>query len=91
MDLFTNKVQFDAEFSERLKLKDDAVLSADYIGFDSNVATHNLSNCFYYVVTIALSVITDRLICTEYLCVFNLQCPSVKDVDCQTYTTISQS
>ncbi len=23
------------------------------------------SNCFYYVITIALSVITDRLICTD--------------------------
>ncbi len=30
----------------------------------------SVSNCFHYVATIALSVITDRLI--EYLCVFNL-------------------
>ncbi len=33
---FTNKPQFDVGFSERLKLKDDAV---DYIGSDSNVAS----------------------------------------------------
>ncbi len=33
--LFTNKTQFDAGFSERLKLKDDAVLT------NSKVAPHN--------------------------------------------------
>ncbi len=27
----------------------------------------SVSNCFYYVVTITLSLITDCLICTEYL------------------------
>ncbi len=64
----------------------------DYIGSDSNVT--RVSNCFYYVITIALSVITDRLICTKYLCVFALKSqhrPSMKDVDCRTYTTIGQS
>uniref|UniRef100_A0A672KMF4 GDT1 family protein n=1 Tax=Sinocyclocheilus grahami TaxID=75366 RepID=A0A672KMF4_SINGR len=37
---------------------------------DLTVMSHHtsVSNCFYYVVTIALSVLTDRLICTEYLC-----------------------
>ncbi len=51
----------------------------------------SVSNCFYYVVTIASSVITDHLICIEYLCFFfNLnQHPSMKDVGCQTYTTVS--
>ncbi len=33
-DLFTNKAQFNAGFSERLKLKDNAVLT---IGSDSNI------------------------------------------------------
>lgn len=47
-----NLAQFDTGFSERLKRKDDAV-GGDYIGSDSNVATQN---CFYYVVTFALSV-----------------------------------
>ncbi len=36
-DSFTNKAQFDAGFSERLKLKDDAVPSI--LEPDSNVAT----------------------------------------------------
>ncbi len=57
-------------FSERLKLKDDAVLTI----LDPTVKPHN---CFYHVVTIALSVITDCLICTEYLCVLNLNHSSV--------------
>ncbi len=48
MNLFTNKVQFEATFSEKFKLNDDAVPSANYIGFNSNVATQNLSNCFYF-------------------------------------------
>ncbi len=53
-DLFTNKAQFDAGFSERLKLKDDAVLTI----LDPTVMSQykSLSNCFYYVVSIALSV-----------------------------------
>ncbi len=55
MDLFTNKAQFDVGFSERLKLKDEAVLTI----LDQTVTS---SNCFYYMITIAFSVITDRLI-----------------------------
>ncbi len=74
-DLFTNKAQFDSGFSERLKVKDNAVLNI----LDPTVMLHHTSvrNCFHYVVPIALSVITDRLICTEYLCVFNLNHCSV--------------
>ncbi len=53
-DLFTNKAQFGAGISERLKLKDNAVPTI----LDPTVN-----------VTIALPVITDRLICTEYLCI----------------------
>ncbi len=54
VDSFTNKAQFDARFSERLKLKDDAVS----IILDTTVMLHHtsVSNCFYYVITIALSV-----------------------------------
>ncbi len=34
----------------------------------------------------------DNLIFTEHLCILNLNhCLSVKDVGCQTYTTVSQS
>ncbi len=61
---------------------------ADYIGSDSITS---VSNCFYYMIAIDLSVITDRLICTEYLCIVNLSRPSMKDVGCQTKTTVSQS
>ncbi len=46
-----------------------------YIESDSNVATHKC-NCFYYVVTLAWSVITDCLICIE-LCIFDLNHSSV--------------
>ncbi len=46
MDSFTDKAQFDTGFSERLKLKDNAVIAVLTI----------LSRCFYCVVT-ALSVI----------------------------------
>ncbi len=51
-DSFTNKAQFNAGFSERLKLKDDAVLTI----LDLTVMSQHtsVSNCFYYVVTIAL-------------------------------------
>ncbi len=75
MDLFTNKAQFDTGFSERLKLKDDAVL----VILDPTVMSQHtsMSNCFYYMVTIALSVITYLLIGTEYLCIFNLNHSSV--------------
>ncbi len=53
-DSFTDKSQFNTGFSERLKLKDDAVLTI----LDLTVMSHytSMSNCFYYVVTIALSV-----------------------------------
>ncbi len=53
-DSFTNQVRFDAGFSERLKLKDNAVP----IILDLTVMSQNtsVSNCFYYVITIALSV-----------------------------------
>ncbi|ROI15203.1 hypothetical protein DPX16_9002 [Anabarilius grahami] len=69
-DLFSNKAQFDTGFSAKLKLKNDAFLTI----LDPTVMSHHtsVSNCFYYVIIIALSVIKDRLICTEYLCVFNL-------------------
>ncbi len=64
-DLFTNKAQFNTGYSERFKLKDDAVPTI------LNPMSHltSVSKCFHYVITIALSVITDRL-CT-YLCVLN--------------------
>ncbi len=44
---------------------------ADYIGSDSNVTTQ-VWVTFQFVITIALSVITDHLICTECLCLFYL-------------------
>ncbi len=52
-DLFTNKPQFDAGFSERLKLKDNAVLTIS----DRTVMSQHtsVSNC-YYMITIALPV-----------------------------------
>ncbi|XDV22863.1 hypothetical protein PO909_027649 [Leuciscus waleckii] len=57
-DSFTNKAQFNAGFSVRLKLKDDAAPSL----LDPTVISHHtVSNCFYYVVTII--IITDRLTC----------------------------
>ncbi len=58
---FTNKAQIDTAFSERFKLKADAVPTI----LDPTVMSHHtsVSNCFYYMITIALlSVITDRLI-----------------------------
>ncbi len=69
-DSFTNKTHFDTGFSERLKIKYDAVLNIlDLMSHHTSV-----SNCFYNVVTIALSVITDNLKC---ICVFNLNHSSV--------------
>ncbi len=53
----------------------------------------SVSNCFYYVITIALSVINDCLICIE-LCVFDLKSQErlfMRKVSCQSYKTISQS
>ncbi len=58
-DSFTNKAQFNSGFSERLKLKDDAVPTVLDLTVMCNIS---VSNCFYFLVTIALSVITDCLI-----------------------------
>ncbi len=54
MDLFTKNTQFYTVFAERLKLIDDAVPTI----LDLTVISHHtcVSNCFYYVVPIALSV-----------------------------------
>ncbi len=51
---YTNKAQFDAGFSKSLKLKDDAVPTI----LDPTVMSQHtsVSNCFYYLITIALSV-----------------------------------
>ncbi len=86
MDKFTNKAQFDTGFLERVKLI--------YKGVPDILDPHHtsVSNCYYYVITIALSVITDCL-CTDYY-VFSpksQQHPSVKYIGCQTYTTVIQS
>ncbi len=64
VDSFTNKAQFNAGFSERLKLKDDAVSTI----LDPTVMSQHtsVSNCFHYVITIAFFIITGRLICTEH-------------------------
>ncbi len=69
LDLFTNK----AEFLERLKLKDDAMPDI----LDLMVHDTRVSNCFHYMINIALFGITYNLICTEYLCVFYLKLSSV--------------
>ncbi len=58
----------------------------DYIGYDSNDVT-SASNCFHYVITIALSL--KEIV--WYVLSFYAFLTSVKDVRCQTYTTISQS
>ncbi len=62
-DPFTNKALYDTGFSERLKQKDDAVPSI----LNPTVILQHTSVTLYYVVAIALSVITDYVICTEYL------------------------
>ncbi len=61
MHLFTNKAQLDAGFSERLKK--NAVPTI----LDSTVMSQHtsVSNCFYYMVTIALSLLTGCLIFIE--------------------------
>ncbi len=49
----------------------------------------SVSNWFYYVVTIALSLLTDRLICIElFMCFWpkSQQRPSMRNVRCQTNT-----
>jgi len=53
----------------------------------------SVSNCFYYVVTIALSVITDRLICIELFMCFNINHCSIHLWGMYTVkqTTVSQS
>ncbi len=56
-DSFTNKAQFDTGFSERLKLKDNAVPTI----LDPMSHHRIVSTCFHYVITIDLSVITDCL------------------------------
>ncbi len=45
MDLFINKAQFDAGFSERLKLKDKSVPTI----LDPMLRHTSVSNCFHYV------------------------------------------
>ncbi len=67
---FTNKAQFDTGFSKRLKIKDNAVPTI--LDLTVMLQHTSLSNCFYYMITIALSLLTDRLICTEYWCGFDL-------------------
>ncbi len=71
---FTNKAQFDAGFSERLKLKDNAVPTI----LDPTVMLHHtsVSNCFITWFTNALSVITDCLMYWVFMC-FNLNHSSV--------------
>ncbi len=66
LDLFTNKAEFEAVFLERLKLKDDAMPDI----LDPMVHHTRVSNCFHYMINIALFGITYNFICTEYLCVF---------------------
>ncbi len=58
----------------RIRLQTRHKLIWDPTILDRNVMSQHtsVSNCFHYVVTIVLSVITDHLICTEYLCAFNL-------------------
>ncbi len=48
------------DFQKTLKLKDDAVLTI----LDPIVMSHHtsVSNCFYYVVTIASSLLTDQIV-----------------------------
>ncbi len=64
MDLFKNKAQFDTGFSKRLKLKDCAVLTI----LDLTVMSHHtgVSNCFNYMITVALYVFIDHLIWIFY-------------------------
>ncbi len=67
MDSFTNKAQFNMGFSERLKIKDDAVPAI----LDLTVMSqHTRVTVFNYVITIAVSI--KQIVGCEYLCVFNL-------------------
>ncbi len=62
-DLLASKAQFNVGLKKRLKPKDDAVLNIlDLIVMSQDTS---VSNCFHYVVTIALSPLTDHLICIE--------------------------
>ncbi len=65
-------------FQKDLKIKDDVVLTI----LDLTVMSQHkcVSDCFHYAITMALSIITDHLICIKGC-----------TVRCQTYTTISQS
>ncbi len=85
--MFANKAQFKAGFSEILKLKDDAVLTI----LDVTIMLQDKCDyIFCYMFTSPLSV--KQIIWYEYLCIVYLNyCkrPSVKDVDCQTCTTVS--
>lgn len=63
------------DFTEILKLKDDAVPTI--LGQTVMSQHTSVSNFFCYVVTVALYVITDHLIYTEYLCVFILNHSSI--------------
>ncbi len=69
-DSFTNETFRHRIFREIEKERDNAVSTL----LDPTVILQHtsVSNCFYYVITIVLSVITERLICTEQLCIFNL-------------------
>lgn len=57
LDSFTNKAQFDAGFSQRMKLKNNAVPTV----LDPTVMLHHtsVSNCFYYMVYTLLLQIVD--------------------------------
>ncbi len=61
-DSFKNKTQFDAGFSERLKPKNFTVPT---ILIRQSCRNTSVSNSFHYMVTIALCLLTDRLICFE--------------------------
>ncbi len=89
MDSFTNKAKFDTGFSERLKLKDNAVLA---IMDPTALLQHaSVSNSIYCVVNIALSV--KQVVWYEYLWVLflpkSLQLPSMRNMLCQIYTSQS--
>ncbi len=88
VDFFINKVQFNVGFSERLKLKDDAVPTIlDLTGMSQ-------SNCFYWSLLLCLFLQIVWYV-LSYLCIFDLNHCSIHlwgmNVGCQTYTTISQS
>ncbi len=71
VDTFTNKAQSDAEFSERLKLKDDAVPTI----LDPTVMSHHTSLTVFIMWSLLLYY--RSFICTEYVCFFDLNQSSV--------------